>query len=126
MAHGRGKGRGNVKSIERTGTWKTVLLSTGEGPATGFTQDGGTRARALERYGYPFGRADEVTSKLVRDLNVRVMSHFGHAGPQFVKWLSDNESCWGDLVEIYRLAIDEFSSMLPSDRLASMWRWSQG
>jgi len=44
------------------------------------------------------------------------MAHFGHAGPQFVKWLNDHKDCWEDLVEIYRLAIDEFSSMLPSDR----------
>jgi putative DNA primase/helicase len=116
VAHGRGKGRGNVKSIERTGTWKTVLLSTGEGPATGFTEDGGTRARTLEIYGPPFERADDETGKLVRGLNVELLAHFGHAGPRVVQWLCDNEDCWVGLVANYRLAIDEYSSRVPADR----------
>jgi putative DNA primase/helicase len=116
VAHGRGKGRGNVKGIERTGTWKTVLLSTGEGPATGFTQDGGTRARALEIPGHPFGRADEMTGKVVRNLNQELKANFGHAGPRFVQWLSDNRNCWADLVDCYRFAVEDYSKMLPADR----------
>ncbi len=116
VAHGRGKGRGNVKSIERTGTWKTVLLSTGEGPATGFTTDAGTRAQTLEIYGHPFERADDATGKLVRSLNVELLEHFGHAGPRFVQWLCDNEDLWEGLAANYRLAIDEYSTQVPADR----------
>src|SRR4051794_18740252 len=43
VASGRGRGRGNPRSLAQTRTWRTVLLSTGESPATSFTQDGGTR-----------------------------------------------------------------------------------
>jgi len=116
VAQGRGKGRGNVKSIERTGTWKTVLLSTGEGPATGFTTDAGTRARTLEIYGHPFERADDATGKLVRSLNIELVAHFGHAGPRVVQWLCDNEDLWEGLAANYRLAIDEYSTQVPADR----------
>ena len=48
VTSGRGRGRGNRTTIEPTRTWHTVLLSTGESPATSSTQDGGTRTRCVE------------------------------------------------------------------------------
>ncbi|HEU4753904.1 MAG TPA: DUF927 domain-containing protein, partial [Armatimonadota bacterium] len=45
VAQGRGRGRGTIRGIARSAHFHTVLLSSGEQPATSFTQDGGTRAR---------------------------------------------------------------------------------
>ena len=116
VAQGRGRSRGNVKSLARTGSWRTALLSTGESPATSFTQDGGTRARVLEIPGYPFGRADAETGKLVKKLNMELKANFGHAGPRFVQWLIKNQDLWDQLVELYHSAIARYSAMLPEDR----------
>ncbi len=48
LANGRGRGRGNLQSLALGDSWRTVLISSGEAPATSFTQDGGTRTRVLE------------------------------------------------------------------------------
>ena len=116
VAQGRGRSRGNVKSIARTGAWRTVLLSTGEGPATSFTQDGGTRARTLEIHGNPFGRVDAESTELVHKINLELKVHFGHAGPLFVQWLIENVDCWPELVDYYLFAVAQYSEMLPEDR----------
>jgi hypothetical protein len=39
-----------------------VLISSGETPVTSFTEDGGTRARALCVWGAPFGPSSDATS----------------------------------------------------------------
>ena len=116
VAQGRGRSRGNVKSISRTGTWRTILLSTGESPATSFTEDGGTRARVLEIPGCPFGQANEETTELVKKLNAALMANFGHAGPLFVQWLIKNRDAMDEYVEEYQSAIARYSAMLPDDR----------
>ena len=69
VASGRDRGRGSTKGLRRSGSWHTVLLSSGEAPATSFTQDGGTRARVLTLWGPPFGRADDTTVTVVHRLN---------------------------------------------------------
>ena len=66
VAHGRGRSRGNTRSLAQTRTWNTVLLSSGETPAVSFTRDAGTRARCIEIRGHPFGKVDEQTGKMVR------------------------------------------------------------
>jgi hypothetical protein len=45
------------------------MLSTGEAPATSFTNDGGTHGRVLTLWGHPFGRADETTAPVVQRVN---------------------------------------------------------
>src|SRR5215212_8643622 len=64
VVQGRGRGRGSPKGLRRSGSWRTILLSTGEAPATSFTEDAGTRARILTLWGSPFGNSDESTAQL--------------------------------------------------------------
>ncbi len=94
VASGRGRGRGTRQGVGRTGSWSTVLLSTGEQPVTTFTEDGGTRARVLPIWGSPFERTDEATARLANDLNLGVKEHYGHAGPRLVQYLIDNPDEW--------------------------------
>jgi len=94
VANGRGRGRGNTKSIALTRTWQTVLLSTGESPATSVTQDGGTRMRCMEIRGMPVGKMDTETLRVVHELNRSVFQHYGHAGPAFVRWLMEHQDQW--------------------------------
>lgn len=88
-ASGVGRGRGSPQGIQRTTRAHGVLLSTGEAPATSFTNDGGTRARTLCLWGSSFGGAKSETEAAVRGINAAVVTHFGHAGPLVARWLLD-------------------------------------
>jgi hypothetical protein len=88
-ASGIGRGRGSPQGLQRTTRAHGVLVSTGEAPATSFTNDGGTRARTLCLWGSPFGGTTAATEEAVRGITARVLAHFGHAGPLLVRWLLD-------------------------------------
>lgn len=105
VASGQGRGRGSLKGTRATLTWRTVLLSTGETPATSFTQDGGTRARTLCLWGAPFGVADETTAAVVARINAGVLEHFGHAGPRMIAWLLEDPAALATVRQEYRDAL---------------------
>ncbi len=107
VASGRGRGRGDTKSLARTRTWQTVLISSGEAPATSFTQEGGTRTRCLEVRGSPFGKDDAETRQLVDRINNRLVLNYGHAGAMFVSWLIKNQDRWEDFRTEYRGLVEE-------------------
>lgn len=109
VANGRGRGRGNIKGLSRTGTWRTVLISSGEQPATSFTNDGGTRGRVLEVKGLPFGGNDASTRRMVERLNIDLMRHYGHGMPLFVRWLMKNRDLWSDWADQYRDSIARYA-----------------
>ena len=92
-----------IGGTRRSGTWSSILLSTGEAPATSFTNDGGTRARVLTLWGHPFGRADQTTAPLVQRVNRSVLRNYGHAGPLLVQFLLSHQSDW----ERWRLKYQE-------------------
>jgi putative DNA primase/helicase len=110
VANGRGKGRGSLKGTQRITRWRTVLLSTGEAPATSFTEDGGTRTRCIECVGAPFGKDDGCTAQTVRALNRALIDNYGHAGPMFVQWLLQHRADWPSYAAAYRGYIQEFDS----------------
>jgi len=93
---------------------RRVLLSTGEAPATSFTQDGGTRMRCLEVRGLPFGRQDEETRGLIDRLNVDLQTHYGHAGPTFVRWLLQRRRDWERWVKQYRQTVEAYAERAKS------------
>jgi hypothetical protein len=109
VANGRGRGRGNVRGLQRTRQWQTVLLSTGEAPATGYTEDGGTRTRCIEVMGSPFGKETEETAKAVRFLNQNLLANFGHAGPKFVQWLLKHRADWPQYANWYRHDLADYT-----------------
>jgi uncharacterized protein (DUF927 family) len=86
VVEGQGRGRGTVKGIAPTGRFTTVLISSGEQPATSFTSDGGTRGRVLTVWGSPFGGSNPKLGQTARELSRNVKTHYGHAGPLFVKY----------------------------------------
>ena len=110
VASGRGRGRGSVRGLARTRTWRTVLLSSGEAPATAFTQDGGTRARVLSVRGIPFSRDDAATRLVVDALNVGIQTHYGLAGPAFVRWLYRQRHRWEEFAAEYHRCVDAYAA----------------
>lgn len=92
---GRGRGRGSTTGVVQSATWTTVAIVSGESPITSFSRDGGTRARVLELWGSPFGdTTTPETAVLAVTINAEVLENFGHAGPEFVRFLIANRSKW--------------------------------
>ena len=91
---GQGKGRGNLTGVQAVLTWHNVLISSGEQPLTSYSNDGGAVMRVLEIEGAPFGRQDIETGKIVKRINSAACQHFGHSGPEFVRWLVQNREHW--------------------------------
>lgn len=95
ITQGQGRGRGSTSGTQRSGSWRTALISTGEQPLTSFSErDGGCHARVIELWGPPFG--DQDKHGVVTDLNLGVRSNFGHAGPAFVQYLCQNRDRWSE------------------------------
>lgn len=113
VTSGRGRGRGTISGIAQTAAWRTVLLSSGEQPATSFTQDGGTRTRVLGIRGIPFGSADVATGKTVSKLNAQLCQHYGHAGVLFMQWLQKNRDTWGEWQARYLGLVEQYSEQPP-------------
>lgn len=86
-ASGVGRGRGSLLGLQRVSRAHGVLLSTGEAPATSFTNDGGTRARTLCLWGSPFEGTGPVVERVVSRLQSQVLQHHGHRAT--AAWAAD-------------------------------------
>ena len=91
-AGGRGRGRATITGTQRTATWRSPLLSTGEASLTSYSQDAGTRSRSLVLSRPPFG--DEPQARLVSDLTLACLDHHGHLGPRIVERLLSCRAAW--------------------------------
>jgi putative DNA primase/helicase len=108
VAQGVGRGRGTTKGLARQETWRTVLLTSGEQPATSHTEDGGTRPRVLSLWGSPFGETDAQTGKLVRQLTTSISRNYGHGGPLFVGFLIEHRHLWSEWRKEYRVELEKY------------------
>lgn len=122
VVSGRGRGRGTIKGLAHTASWQTVLLSTGEQPATSFTQDGGARTRVLSIRGLPFGDKSATVGTLAKSTNRALCANYGHAAPRFLSWLMKERENWPKWQAVYEQWV-EFYSQEPATpeagRLAS-------
>jgi len=118
VANGIGRGRGSVSGTRRTARWRSVLLSTGEAPATSFSQDRGTRTRTLSLWGSPFGTADETTAKAVAAITRGCFDHHGHAGPRMVSWLLEQPDAQGWVKERYERSLAFWSDLAAGNAAA--------
>lgn len=101
VASGRGRKRGTPKGVQRSGTWSTALLSSGESSVNDLAEKGGAKARVVSVWGSPFGEVSGPMGERVKALNRAVLANFGHAGPAFVQYLLDRRDAWPGWVERY-------------------------
>jgi hypothetical protein len=94
IGSGRTRDRGTVKGLDRSTSFTTIMLTTGETRAVSHSGDGGTRARVLTLWVPPYEKADETTAALVKDINAGVLQHYGHAGPAFVRYVLRHRDQW--------------------------------
>ena len=83
MNHGKARSGGAFGNML---PWETILLSSGERPALSFTTSQGAAARILGTTIAPFGDNGGPTAFAARE---GVTAHHGHAGPEFVRYLTD-------------------------------------
>ena len=119
ITSGRGRSRGTKRGLDYTRSYRTILMLTGETPATSFSQDGGTRARVLTLWGPPFGVTTEETASLVKRLYMGFQSHYGHAGPAFVRQLLRHRKRWPALRKLHRSIHEKYLELAGSDPVAS-------
>jgi uncharacterized protein (DUF927 family) len=95
VTNGRGRGRGSKNDgLRSTGSWKTILLSSGEQPIVDFTRDGGSRGRVISLWAGPFKAADAKTAAVVREANLTMKANFGHAGPMLIDFILRKKNDW--------------------------------
>ncbi len=87
FAFGQGRGRGAPGGIRKQASWRSVMLTTGEAPATSFSEDAGTRARVLTLKGPPVGPQSSENARAAMSLRSNLMANYGHLGPRIVQYL---------------------------------------
>ena len=121
VANGQERSRATVAGIQTSGTWKTVLFSSGEKPITSFTSDGGTRGRVLGFHSAPFGGKSEDAKNLIHNVTESISENYGHAGRSFVLWLLrnlDKTEQWINLWKTRRAHYASVANTATSGRLA--------
>ena len=88
---GKGNGTSSFTGIRSTKNWRTVLISSGEQPATSYTNDGGARARVLTITGSPF---PDGSATLVNTIISGLREHYGHGYAVFIPWLVNHRDAF--------------------------------
>lgn len=110
FCQGQGRGRGKPDGTRHTDTWRSILISSGEGAATNFSQDAGTRARVISLKGKPLGADPKVGGPISEELQELVRDSHGHLGRKVIEYLIANHSRWGELREAYKAQRTRYAS----------------
>ena len=111
---GQGRGRGSVDGTRHTESWRSILISSGEGAATSFSQDAGTRARVLSLKGKPLGDDVVVGSAASEDAQAMLANTYGHLGRKMVEYLVANRERHGDIRAVFQVARQKYSEIATS------------
>jgi len=111
FCQGQGRGRGSVEGTRHTESWRSILISSGEGAATSFSQDAGTRARVLSLKGKPLGTDVSIGSRVSEEAQIILASNYGHLGRKIAQYLVANRERHGDIREIFQKAREKYAGV---------------
>jgi|TARA_R100000458_G_C8277397_1_gene252908 hypothetical protein len=114
FCQGQGRGRGSVDGTRHTESWRSILISSGEGAATSFSQDAGTRARVLSLKGKPLGDDVVIGSAASEEAQALLANTYGHLGRKVVEYLVANQERHGDIRGVFQLAREKYSEIAKS------------
>lgn len=114
FCQGQGRGRGSVDGTRHTESWRSILISSGEGAATSFSQDAGTRARVLSLKGKPLGDDVVVGSTASEEAQAILARTYGHLGRKVVEYLVANTERHGDIRSVFQVARQKYSEIAGS------------
>ena len=112
LGEGRGRGRGTKTGLQDMATWRTVVLSTGEGTLSTSGSLEGVMTRVLEICDGPLAHDREFA----RSLYYFLPRNHGHAGPEFLRQLLASD--YGVIFTTYREFQAAFRASYP-DRVDS-------
>lgn len=130
LAEGKGKGRGGKVGLQELNIWRTIVLTTGEGPLTNASSMDGLMTRTIELEGGPLAGNKE----LARYLYSALPGSHGHAGLAFMNALMGSQM--GEIVDYYRQAqgwlrqyfsdkidshLDALACVMTADYYSSVW-----
>jgi len=130
LGEGRGRGRGTKTGLQNLATWRTIMLSTGEGTLSNTGSLEGVMTRVLEVCDGPLAHDREFA----RGLYYFLPRNHGHAGPEFLAQLLAAD--YGAIFTTYRefqagfrisypdcvdSHIDAVACVATADYLASSW-----
>ena len=114
FCQGQGRGRGNPDGTRKTSSWRTILISSGEGAATSFSQDAGTRARVLSLRGKPLGIDPVRGGQLSEDVQVLLAENYGMLGRRVASYLVANTDKHDDIRKIFNVTRERYAQMATS------------
>ncbi len=114
FCQGQGRGRGSVEGTRHTESWRSVLISSGEGAATSFSQDAGTRARVLSLKGKPLGDDVVVGSAASEEAQAILAKSYGHLGRRVIEYLVANRERHGDIRAVFQAAREKYAGIATS------------
>ncbi|MDJ0305374.1 DUF927 domain-containing protein [Dehalobacter sp.] len=134
LGEGKGRGRGGKTGLQELNTWRTVVLTTGEGPLTTNSSMDGLMTRTIEIEGGPLA----TNKDLARYLYEFLPTCHGNAGITFLNGLLASQR--GDIVAFYRKSqgwlrkhysskieshLDALAAVMTADWCASGWVFGQ-
>ena len=111
FCQGQGRGRGAVDGTRHTDSWQSVLISSGEGAATSFSEDAGTRARVLSLKGKPLGSDVEIGSRVSEESQIILAHNYGHLGRRIVQYLVANRERHDEIRQVFNTARQKYAGM---------------
>lgn len=130
LAEGKGKGRGGKVGLQELNMWRTIVLSTGEGPLASASSMDGLMTRTIEIEGGPL-TGNKV---LARYLYGFLPNCHGHAGLAFMRALMAAPR--GEIIDFYHDAqawlkqyygdridshLDALATVMTADYYSSVW-----
>ena len=109
FCQGQGRGRGAVDGTRYTESWQSILISTGEGAATDFSEDAGTRARVLSLKGKPLGSDPSVGGQVSEEVQAILADNHGHLGRKVIEYLVANAPRTNEIVSVFNEARDKYA-----------------
>ena len=111
FCQGQGRGRGAVDGTRHTDSWRSVLISSGEGAATSFSEDAGTRARVLSLKGKPLGNDVDIGSRVSEEAQVILATNYGHLGRRVAQYLVANQESHDDIRDVFKRAREKYATI---------------
>ena len=109
FCQGQGRGRGSVDGTRHTASWCSVLLSSGEGAATSFSEDAGTRARVITLQGKPLGSNPEVGGRISETSQAILEANHGHLGRKVAEYLVRTRSRRDEIRAVFEEAREKYT-----------------
>lgn len=114
---GKGKGRGTPTGTRGTGTWQSILISSGEQSIIDYAKrHGGAKARVLNLWGSPFGDGNQ--GPFVKHIEMMAKDNYGHGGPMVVQFILDHHDDWHLWRAAYSEMLRHFSDKAAGNNVA--------